>query len=91
MTRRDHFDGRTADPTAGMRVLRPMDLRPGMTVLSGGTFQEVIDVTHHAPGTHPHSPIKDDRHAVQVHTMNGSRWFGDGGPMVNAYHPDFRP
>lgn len=63
------------------------DLTPGDVVIAGGRFMPVKQVSFHAPGEHPESPIKNDMHAVRVHTDNGDRWSGSGRTM-STFHPD---
>ena len=36
------------------------------------------------PGTHPHSPIKNDMTALELVTGHGSRWFGCERAYINS-------
>jgi hypothetical protein len=66
-------------------VKRPYHVKRGDIIISNGRYQEVDDVVHHAPGEHPHSPIKNDMAAVEIRAGGHSRWSGMG-EGVNVSH-----
>lgn len=52
-------------------------LAVGDVVFCRGVYAEVLEITTHAPDTHPGSGIRRDWTAVQVRTdMGYSRWHG---------------
>ena len=67
------------------KVKSPYHVKRGDIIISGGRYEEVHDVVTHAPGEHPHSPIKNDMAAVEIRTAGGSRWSGMG-EGVNVTH-----
>jgi hypothetical protein len=54
-------------------------LKAGDFVFCRGTYQKVRLIRTHAPGMHPHSPIRNDMSAREVVTDVGSRWRGIQG------------
>ena len=74
------------DPTDYTFESVPMhQAQPGDITIAGGKKAIVQEVHHHAPGEHPQSPIRNDLHAVEVKTDQGSRWGG-----VNTPTEEFR-
>lgn len=61
------------------------DVGPGDTVLCHGYFQTVRRVVIHPPHCHPdNAPIHDHLFAVEVVTVDGSRWVGGESAYVGG-------
>jgi hypothetical protein len=54
------------------------DPQAGDEIISDQDYSPISEVRRHAPGTHDHSPIRNELHAIEYVTPRGSRWKGEG-------------